>query len=50
MPKTNDNIKLDFLRLQGRCWLSLRARTLLDKLRICLQILNKLHNDILSFR
>ena len=36
MPNTYDNIKVDF-------------QTWLEKLRICLQISNELHNDVLRY-
>ena len=47
----------DNLRQQKRTFsliveqiLSLRALTWLEKLRICLQILSDLHNDVLRYR
>ena len=49
-PKTYYNIKEDFLWLQSRYWLSFRALTLLEKLRICPQISNELHNVALRYR
>ena len=50
MPKTYDNIKVDFIWLWSRYWLFLGALTWLEKLIIYLQISNELHNDILRYR
>ena len=50
MPKTNNTIKVDFLWLKSRYWLSLGALTWLEMLRICLQISNELHDDVLCHR
>ena len=50
MPKTYENTKWDFLWFYSRYWLSLLALTLLKKLKVCLQISNELHNDVLSYR
>ena len=44
------NIKVDFLWLWSRYWLSLGALNWLEKLRIYLQISNELHNNILRYR
>ena len=49
MPKTYKNIKEDFLRLKTGYWLSLRAQTWLQKLRIRLQISNELLDDVLRY-
>ena len=46
----NDNIKVDFLWLSSRHWRSLQALAWLEKLRICLHISYKLHNDVLRSR
>ena len=48
MPKTYSNIKVDFLWLQNRYWIFLKALTLLEKEPICLQISNKLLDNVLN--
>ena len=50
MAKSYDNIKVHFIWLESRYWLSLRAVTLLEKLRICLQISSELNNVVLRCR
>ena len=52
MPKqqqTFENIKVLFPWLQNKYWPSLRALTCLEKLRTCLQISNKLYNNVLVY-
>ena len=50
IAKTFNNIKVAFLWLQNRYWLSLLALIYLEKLGTCLQISNELHNNVLRYR
>ena len=48
MPKTGGNIKVGAFLSQSRYWLLLQALAWLEKLGICLQISNKLHNNVFA--
>ena len=50
MLKTHNNIRVDFLWLRCRYCLSLRALTSLEKFRICLQISNEFHRDVIRYK